>query len=290
MRSMFRWIADLAERAKGLDPTADAVAKVSDRLVPQGVVKDGLAGTWLGHPLHPALTDLTLGAWISAGLLDLFGGEESRPAAQRLVALGILSAIPTAAAGLADWVDTEGAQRRVGFVHGTGNVGVLGLFGLSWLARRRGRHASGVVLAMLANGTAVATAYLGGHMSFGQGVGVDETTFEAGPKMWKALEGVTPAKLDAGRPVRGTVGQVRVMAYKAGDRVYALSDRCSHRGCALASGTVHGEGDDAAIECPCHGSTFRLVDGQILRGPATAPQPAYEARINAEKVEVRLRQ
>jgi len=289
LKPIVRWIADLAERATGLDPAADAVAGVGDRLVPRGPVKDLLAGTWLGHPLHPALTDLTIGAWISAGLLDVFGGEGSRPAARRLIGLGLLSAVPTAAAGLADWVDTSGGQRRVGFVHAVGNVGLLGLFGLSWLARRRDRHGAGVALAMLANGGAVVTAYLGGHLSFAQGVGVDETAFEQGPKTWKALEGVTGEKLAAGRPVRGTVGQVRVMAYRQDDLVYALSDRCSHRGCALASGTVEGAGDDLAVVCPCHGSTFRLADGAILRGPATAPQPAYEVRVSGDKVEVRLR-
>ncbi|MFL5798249.1 MAG: Rieske 2Fe-2S domain-containing protein [Actinomycetota bacterium] len=285
---MFRSLADAVERAESLDPASDQVAGLVAKAVPPGQVKDFLAGTWLGHPLHPALTDVPIGAWFSAGLLDLFGGRESRTAARRLVGLGVLAALPTAVAGLADWIDTDGPARRVGFVHGAGNLGALGLYLLSWRARRRGHHWRGVAWAMLANGGAVGTAYLGGHMSFAQGVGVDETTFEEGPKSWKAVD-VAPDRLGEGKKVRGTVGSVRVLLYRSGDQLFALSDHCSHRGCALAAGQIEGAGPDAVVICPCHGSTFRLADGQVVRGPATAPQPAYEARVNGDKVEVRLR-
>jgi nitrite reductase/ring-hydroxylating ferredoxin subunit/uncharacterized membrane protein len=288
VRPIFRSLADVVERAEGLDPAADKTAEFAAKLVPDGPWKELLAGTWLGHPLHPALTDVPIGAWLSAGLLDVFGGRESRNAARKLVGAGLLFALPTAAAGMADWIDTDGAARRVGFVHAAGNVGALGLFWLSWRARRKGHHWRGVAWSMLANGGALGTAYLGGHLSFAQGVGVDETTFEDGPKSWKAVD-VAPDRLADGKKVRATVGSVRVLLYRSGDRIYALSDRCSHRGCALAAGQIEGSGDDAVVVCPCHGSTFRLADGAVVHGPATAPQPAYEARISGEQVEVRLR-
>jgi nitrite reductase/ring-hydroxylating ferredoxin subunit/uncharacterized membrane protein len=288
VRPIFRFLADAVERAEGLDPLAEKTAAVVKPLVPDGPIKEILAGTWLGHPLHPVLTDVPIGAWISAGFLDVFGGAKSRDAARMLIGIGTLAALPTALAGVADWLDTDGEARRVGLVHAAGNVGALGLYYLSWKARRRGHQLRGVAWSMLASGGAVGTAYLGGHLSFAQGVGVDETTFEEGPKSWKAVD-VAPDRLADGKKVRATVGSVRVLLYRSGDRIYALSDHCSHRGCALAAGKIEGSGDDAVVVCPCHGSTFRLADGAVVHGPATAPQPAYEARISREQVEVRLR-
>ena len=290
MRPIFRLVAESFERAESFDPASAKVAEVVEKAIPQGFVREFLAGTWLGHPLHPVLTDVPIGAWVAAGFLDVFGGEESRPAARKLIGFGTLAAVPTALAGLAVWLDSDEAEvKRVGLAHAAGNVGALPLNLLSWRSRRKGHQARGVALATLAGGTMVGTAYLGGHMSFAQGVGVDETTFEEGPKTWKALD-VTPDRLTDGKKMRANVGQVRLLLYRSEDTIYALSDHCSHRGCALAGGKIEGEGDQAVVVCPCHGSTFRLTDGEIVHGPATAPQPAYEARINGEKIEVRLRQ
>ncbi|HXJ66567.1 MAG TPA: Rieske 2Fe-2S domain-containing protein [Actinomycetota bacterium] len=290
MRPIFRFLADRIEQAEALDPASEKVAEVAGKAVPAGSVREALAGTWLGHPLHPVLTDVPIGAWVAAGFLDVFGGEESRAAARKLVGIGALAALPTAAAGLADLLDTDEAPvKRVGLVHAAGNVAAIGLYLMSWRSRGKGHHKRGVALAMLGGAGMVGTAYLGGHMSFAQGVGVDETTFEEGPKTWKAVD-VAPDRLTDGKKMRATVGQVRLLLYRSGDRVYALSDHCSHRGCALAGGQIEGKGDDAVVVCPCHGSTFRLADGEIVRGPATAPQPAYEARVNGDKLEVRLQQ
>ena len=289
MRPIFRFLADRIERAESLDPASEKVAEIAGKAVPAGFVREALAGTWLGHPLHPVLTDVPIGAWVAAGFLDVFGGEESRPAARKLVGIGALAALPTAVAGLADWLDTDEAPvKRVGLVHAAGNVAALGLYLMSWRSRGKGHHKRGVALAMLGGAGMVGTAYLGGHMSFAQGVGVDETTFEEGPKSWKAVD-VAPDRLADGKKMRATVGQVRLLLYRSGDQIYALSDHCSHRGCALAGGQIEGKGEDAVVVCPCHGSTFRLADGEIVRGPATAPQPAYEARVNGDKLEVRLR-
>ena len=131
------------EAAKALDPGADALAAVVRRVVPQGATRDALSGLPLGHPLHPALVALPIGAWASASWLDLTAGKSSRKAASRLVALGIVAAGPTALAGASDWLDTTGGERRVGFVHALGNDVALGLYIASWLSRHRGRHARG---------------------------------------------------------------------------------------------------------------------------------------------------
>jgi uncharacterized membrane protein len=123
----------------------------------------------LGHRLHPVLTDLPLGCWTSASILDVVGGRSGRPAATRLIALGLLAAAPTAYAGLADWSRLEGADRRLGAVHAVGNDVALVLFVGSFLARVRGQHAKGVRLALLGNLASAGAGHLGGVLALGRG-------------------------------------------------------------------------------------------------------------------------
>jgi hypothetical protein len=136
-------IYELTERLEGLDSLDELAGKLADavgKLVPTGPLKDVLSGTWLGHSLHPLLTDLPIGTWTSAALLDLLGGDDAAKAAELLVGLGILSSLPTAASGLSDWADTQEGERRVGFLHAIGNTAALGLLGGSYAARRRARR------------------------------------------------------------------------------------------------------------------------------------------------------
>ena len=146
-----------------------------------------MSGTALGHPLHPPLTDVVIGAWTSAVALDWLGGKRGGPAADWLVALGVLSALPTAAAGLNDWATLDGPTRRLGLVHATTNVVATGLFAASWLARRAGRRFVGRSLALAGYGTVSVGAFLGGHLSFRRGVGVDHTAFLEAPEDWTAV-------------------------------------------------------------------------------------------------------
>jgi uncharacterized membrane protein len=152
------------------DERADALVKQLERLTPtvtKGEAGPLLRGEWLGHPLHPMLTDLPIGFWMSAGVLDLLGGKKSRRAAQRLVGLGLLAVPPTAASGLSDWSGIRDPRnRRVGAVHAAGNVVVALLYYRSWRARRRGHHFRGVLLSFAGATGAMATAYLGGHLAF----------------------------------------------------------------------------------------------------------------------------
>ena len=136
-----RRLHDLAEKIGAttqLDKVAGPVARLAKRAVPAGPVKDVLSGTWLNHPLHPLLTDIPIGSFTSAGILDVIGGKGAQPAADALVAVGLLSAVPTAAAGLADWSDTFGPAQRIGVVHASANAVGLGLYAASLLARRTG--------------------------------------------------------------------------------------------------------------------------------------------------------
>ncbi len=123
----------------------------------------------LGHALHPVLTDLPLGCWTSATLIDLVGGRSGRSAATRLVGLGLLSAGPTAYAGLASWSRLEGPDRRLGAVHAIGNDVAIVLFAGSFLARARGQHGRGVRLALLGNLATAAAGHLGGHLALERG-------------------------------------------------------------------------------------------------------------------------
>jgi nitrite reductase/ring-hydroxylating ferredoxin subunit/uncharacterized membrane protein len=277
-------IAEGLERVEALDAVAEPLQKAVRAAVPQdSVFKDVLSGTWLGHPVHPPLTDVVIGAWTSALLLDLLGDERTEEAADRLVAAGILAAVPTAAAGLSDWAELSGGTRRVGMAHALGNVTALLLHMLSWTARRRGRRGPGIALSAAGYGVATFSAWLGGHLSFGKGVGVNQTAFEDAPTEW------TPVLEEAALPENTLVGAqadgLGVLLVRRAARVYAMADRCSHRGCSLSEGQLHGD----TVRCRCHGSTFRLEDGSIVKGPATAPQPAFEVRANEGRLEIRGR-
>jgi nitrite reductase/ring-hydroxylating ferredoxin subunit/uncharacterized membrane protein len=267
-----------------LDAPAEAVAKQVRAILRPGAIKDALSGTWLGHALHPLLTDVPIGAWTSATVLDLVGGAESRPAARRLVGLGIAAAVPTAAAGWADYADTTKVDervRRIGIVHAVSNVAALGLFTASWFARHRGAHGRGVALSFAGAGAMGAGGYLGGHLSYAKGVGVDRTIFERRPSDWSFA--LAESDLADGEPRAAEVAGVQVLLVRRGDRIFALAGRCSHRGGPLHEGELTGD----CIQCPWHGSRFRLEDGAVERGPATFPQPAYEVRVHEGQVQVR---
>ncbi len=279
-------LRELAERIEGiqqLDGAGKALKSLVDRYVPPGSeLKDVLSGTWLGHPLHPLLTDVVVGTWTSSFLLDLIPGRRTRKASDRLIDAGILAAVPTALAGLSDWTDVYGRTRRVGLVHASANVVALWLYLSSSVARKRGRRLRGRLLSAGGFGVASFSAYLGGHLSFGRGVGVDQNAFEEPPADWQAA--IPSEELQDDVPTPVMVGGVELLLVRRGATMHAISNRCSHRGCSLHEGDFSGENQ---VVCPCHGSTFSLEDGTVLHGPATAPQPAYLTRVREGKVEVR---
>src|SRR3954468_19368941 len=152
------------EGATALHPVIRAVRPLADALVSDPARSDLLRGTWLGHALHPPLTDVPIGFWTSALFLDLLGGVEARPAARKLVALGVVSALPTAVTGWAEWSATGAREQRVGVAHAVSNVTALALFTASWRARRREQHLRGKALGMVASGALGLGGYLGGHL------------------------------------------------------------------------------------------------------------------------------
>jgi uncharacterized membrane protein len=162
------WARGTIERvadASGLDDIAAAAQRVNRRIVGDGAAADFLRGTWLGHPLHPVLTDLPIGFWTSAMVLDVVGGRGAAAASRSMVGWGVVSALPTAAAGAVDWRDTRDGDRRIGLVHAALNVTALGCYVGSWLARRRHRG-RGILLGFAGATAATAAAYFGGELVF----------------------------------------------------------------------------------------------------------------------------
>lgn len=167
------------EQDARLDPAVDTMRNVTAPLDASGAGA-ALRGEWLGHALHPSLTDLPLGMWTATTALDLFGGADSRPAARRLLGLGLLAAGPTAVSGWAEWRRADRPAQRVGLAHAALNATAIALYAGSWTARRRDRHRVGAVLALAGAGAAGAAGYLGGHLTAVRKVSSRHPAFGAG--------------------------------------------------------------------------------------------------------------
>ena len=279
-------LADRLESLDALDAPAHRIGKAVRDAVPAGAVKDTLSGVQIGHALHPLLTDLPIGTWTSATILDLLGGRGARGAADLLVAAGLAATPATVATGLTDWADSEfgnAGVRRAGLLHAALNTVSVGLMTASLVARRRGARARGTLLSLAGVGVLGAGGWLGGHLSYAQGVGVDNTVFDVGPDEWTST-GVREAELGDGRPRCVMAEDVPVFLIRRDGAIHALHNRCTHRGGPLSDGEI----GDGTVTCPWHGSIFSIEDGGVVRGPAAYPQPRFEARtVSDGEVEVR---
>src|SRR5919202_2136714 len=281
-------LSEVAERIAQLEPldgVAAPLAKEVPNLPPAGPVKDALSGTWLGHALHPLLQLLPLGTWTSAVVLDLIGGEDGESSADKLLATGLVATLPTVVTGLSDYADSTVASdsvRRIGIVHAASNVVGATLFASSLAARGRGARGRGKLLALAGMGVVGVGGWLGGHLSYAEGVGVDNTAFGDYPTDWTPV--ADDAELQERVPRRVEIAGVPLLVVRDAGQVRVLAERCVHRGGPLSEGTIA----DGCVQCPLHGSRFRLSDGSVERGPAAYPQPAFEVRVNAGAVEVRM--
>lgn len=177
------------EEAEALDRPVDALAPGVASLFGAGVRGSALRGEWLGHALHPLLTDLVVGSWLSASVLDATGGVRWSAPAQTLVGTGLLAVGPTAWTGWAEWSTAGRREQRVGVVHAATNAVAIGVYAASWVARRQGRHAAGARLALLGAGVSVAGAYLGGHLAVARKVGSRHPAFRADGASLSAARG-----------------------------------------------------------------------------------------------------
>jgi nitrite reductase/ring-hydroxylating ferredoxin subunit/uncharacterized membrane protein len=274
---------EVVERQEWLEPVESglqkAVAGSFDSAGPAGrAARNFLHGTWLGHPLHPVLTDVPVGAWTAAVILDAAGEDRG---ADLAVAVGLAGAAASAVTGLTDWSQTDGSARRVGLVHGLLNVAATTLFALSLASRKRRDRSAGRTLAAVGYGVAMAAAYFGGHLVYRKQVGVNHAIGTNPPEEWTPA--LDASELREGEPRRVVVGDARVLLTRLSSEIHAIGEVCSHLGGPLAEGELQGD----VIQCPWHASRFCVRDGSVVDGPATHPQPRFEARENEGRVEVR---
>jgi nitrite reductase/ring-hydroxylating ferredoxin subunit/uncharacterized membrane protein len=247
-------------------------------------IRDVLHGTWLGHPLHPVLTDVPIGAWTVAATLDLTGdGDAGRQrAADMAIGIGLIGAVGAAVTGVTDWQHTADDDRRVGLFHGLLNLSAATLYTIALGLRMRGARSAGRTTAGLGFVVAVTAAYLGGHLVYRKRIGVDHA-----PRLeWNDFVAVlSEGELAESTPRRVETRGVRVVLIRRRDRIHALADTCAHLGGPLSEGQL----DDVAIRCPWHGSRFALDDGRVLEGPSTFAQPCFDVRVRDGRIEVRAR-
>lgn len=246
-------------------------------------VQNTLNGVWLGHPLHPVLTDLPIGFWTATLVLDTLGDEAQHRAADTTLGLGVLSGLGAAVTGFADWQFTSDEPRRVGLVHALLNGSALTLAAASFVLRRRGRRSAGRCLSIASYAIASSAAYLGGHLVYDDRIGVDHTAGLAAPAEFAPV--LAEADLPEDQPRRADTPAMPVVLVRHQGQIYALADTCAHLGGPLSQGAIQGD----CIICPWHGSRFTLAEGRTLDGPSAFPQPTLEVRVRDGQIEVRAR-
>jgi nitrite reductase/ring-hydroxylating ferredoxin subunit/uncharacterized membrane protein len=285
-----REVAELVGTQEWLDPVAQTLDGAVDAVFMGETgrsVKDGLNGTWLGHPLHPVLTDVPIGAWMMAQVFDTLdsvnGGQRYEDAARVCINTGLVGAVGAAVTGLTEWSDTGGGSRRIGLVHGLLNITATSLFLTSALMRTRRRTTGAVAASTAGFAVSMASAYLGGVLVYKREIGPNHAI--AGEPPEEFTRTVADAALREGDKCRVMVGDAHVVILRHQGQICALAERCAHQGGPLSEGELR----DGTITCPWHGSTFRVADGSLVHGPSTFDQPCYETRVRDGFIEVKPR-
>ncbi|MDA8188511.1 MAG: Rieske (2Fe-2S) protein [Dehalococcoidales bacterium] len=287
-RKLFEGIID--QQQGWLDPIGEAVGNAVIRAKIAGgdratQVLDWLHGVWLGHPLHPAITDVPVGAWTAAFAMDAIDGvaptSSLRRCADGAIALGVCAGVGAAASGIADWHHLGGHNRRLGLLHGLLNLGALALYTMALALRLGDRRSLGAKLSMLSYALTSFSAYLGGELVYGAGIGVDHTAWQKPPRDFVPV--LPEAELEENKPRRVYADSAPILLVRRHGHIHALSETCTHLGGPLADGRLADEG----ITCPWHGSLFALDDGRVVHGPATFGETSYDVRIKDGQIEVR---
>src|SRR6201992_213230 len=234
-------------------------------------------GRWLGHPLHPALSDLPIGLWAGALILDVTDHDPAprsgiEPAAL-FSAAGIAAAGAAAATGVVDWTVSDDQDRRLGLFHGVLNTAALGLQGVSLAARLTGHKRSAQALGATSLAVTGVAAYFGGHLVFAKAVMVNRVGGAAGPRRWVKV--IEEAELPDGVPTGVQADGRQILLYRHDGTLCALDNLCSHAAGLLSRGQVEG----LTVTCPLHGSQSGLADGSVRRGPSHQPQPVIRTRV-----------
>lgn len=269
----------LESQAAWADPLGKLFVAIFSALYkPVPLIKDLLNGVWLGHPLHPAITDVPIGAFVVALVLDISG---QRAAATAAIGVGIVFMLLAALAGYADYIDLEGKPRRFGTIHSSLMLVALVFYAVSFVMRLGASPSPAEVwLSVIGFLIVITSAYVGGELVYNLGTQVDRHAWRGGGTKWAALD-VTEVPAD--KPVKAKAGAQTLVVVRRGSDLDALHDVCAHQGCSLSEGKIVGD----TIECQCHGSRYRLRDGLVVRGPAVFDQPHYEVREAEGKLEVR---
>ncbi len=282
-------IGDLINEQKWLKPVEIALGATADAALNQKSpvaqeVRNALHGIWLGHPLHPVLTDVPLGAWTVSTAFDLYelstNDETFSRGADAAVGIGLIGAGAAAVAGLNDWQFTSGKPKRVGALHAILNVAATLCYLGSWWQRRNGERRGGILTGLAGFVLTSAGAYLGGHLVFKEKIGVNHAPQELPAKFIPVMD---EADLPEGKLTKAEVKEIPIVLLRRGARVFALADKCSHLGGPLSEGKLEG----MCVRCPWHGSLFSLEDGSAIEGPTAFSQPCFETRVRSGKIEVR---
>ncbi|CAN5600655.1 hypothetical protein BH09CHL1_BH09CHL1_15550 [soil metagenome] len=275
-------------KMKWLDRVSSIVKTVGAPIAGESApvtLKDALNGVWLGHPLHPLVVAVPIGAWTSAAIFDVLGEDRSADCA---VQIGIAGAVASAITGLAQYADatTDEKPRRVGALHAALNTLALSCYATSAVLRSTGRRGVGRAFSMTGLGFVAAGGLLGGDLAYTLGIGVDHTAFEPVPEKW--TNAVPDAELPEGKPMRIEIEGAPVMLVRQNGTIYATSATCTH----LSGPLDEGEYDQQSctVTCPWHASVFDVRNGAVIHGPATAPLPVYETRLEGGNIKIRVKQ
>ena len=274
------WLEPIADR---LQPAVATALGAGGAIGPKAAKI--LHGTWLGHPFHVVLTDVPIGSWAAAAVLDLLEDNTGRRSigrgADAAITVGLAGAAAAAVTGLADWSKIGGGRpRRIGLVHGLLNATAIACYATSLCFRRHSRH-KGRQWALLGFIISSASAYLGGHLVYKERLGVDHTAEFSPPEDFVAV--LAETELPENQLRRVEARGMPVLLVRKGSRIYAIAETCAHLGGPLSEGKL----EDHAVRCPWHGSCFSLEDGRVLEGPSVHAQPVLDVRARNGQIEVR---
>ena len=284
-------IGDLINRQEWLEPVETALDATAEFTLNQKntvaqQVRNFLHGTWLGHPLHPVLTDVPLGAWTTASALDLYelstGDETFAPGADAAVGIGLIGAGAAAIAGLNDWQFTNDKPKRVGALHAIVNISATFCYLGSWWQRRNGNRKEGIISGLAGFVLSMAGAYLGSDLVYKEKIGVNHAPQHLPSKFVAVMD---DEDLPEGKLKKANANETPIVLVRREGRIFALAEKCSHLGGPLSEGKLEGN----RVRCPWHGSLFSLEDGRAIEGPTAFAQPCFETRVRAGKIEVRER-
>lgn len=290
-------VQSFVDKQKWIDGISDALQPIINNTFSSGgdagkVAKDLLNGVWLGHPLHPVLSDVPIGAWTMTELFDVLsamsGDDDTLDrAADITLGAGLIVVPALVLSGLTDWSDVGGSHRRMGMAHALLNTAATVFYGSSMALRAGGNKRSrGLARTLSATGYIVnaLAAFVAGELVYNLGQAVNRDAWVSGPE--KFTDVTAEADLQEGKMQKFDIENQPVVLIKDRDGVHAFNGTCTHYGCGLWEGKLEGH----TVTCQCHGSQFDVRDGKIIHGPATAPVPAYRVRRRQGRIQVRLEQ